>query len=343
VVMLVPGAPPAPPPGAPQGFLSAPQAAIGAPVVRRRAPPRPIQDIGPEEAYAFAVEQDDLPTYVEYVRVYPNSPYSQRIWATIRARREALLWRHALLDNSPDSYWTYVERYPDGMYVFDAHRRLRRLAAGDRPPPGWRMRDYDDVPMPLAGEPARMYDVYPPAPPPRRWLAPPPAFIVGLPAPERRDRGGLWRNQQQSFPVIIQPPPGGQRPGAGGPGELLRVPRYEFLADARGCGHRAGRARFCARRDAEKSGAVWTLSQTGADHRSPGHNDRRDAHNPGIPQSGYAARRDHGEPEPDYRAESGNVFERSAGCDIQVQDGRAGTCGGDGSGRSKRNLGAQEI
>src|SRR4029077_17734808 len=45
VAMLVPGQAAAPPPGA-QGFLAAPQTQIGAPVVRRRAPPRPIQDIG---------------------------------------------------------------------------------------------------------------------------------------------------------------------------------------------------------------------------------------------------------------------------------------------------------
>jgi hypothetical protein len=207
VVMLVPGQA-----AAPQGVLSAPQTAIGAPVVRRRPPPRPIQEIGPEEAYAYVVEQDELPVYVEYVRAYPNSPYAQRIWATIRARREALLWRRALLENLPDSYWTYIERYPDGMYVFDARRRLRRLAAGDRPPSGWRMRNYDDVPMPLSGEPARMYEVYPSAPPPRRYLAPPPAFIVGLPPP-RRDQG-LWRRPQPTFPIIVTPPPG-PRPGVG--------------------------------------------------------------------------------------------------------------------------------
>jgi hypothetical protein len=213
VAMLVPGQAAAPPAGAPQGFFAAPQAAIGAPVVRRRAPPRPIQDIGPEEAYAYAVEADDLPTYVEYVRVYPNSPYSPRVWAMIRARREALLWRHVLLENSPDAYWTYVERYPEGMYVFDARRRLRRLSAGDRPPPGWRMRMYDDVPMPLAGEPARFMGILPPAPPPRRYLGAPPAFIVGLPPPPPRPGGGgLWRREQPSFPVIIAPPPGG-RPG----------------------------------------------------------------------------------------------------------------------------------
>ena len=105
----------------------------------------------------------------------------------IRARREALLWRHALLENTPDSYWTYIERYPDGLYVFDARRRLRRLAAGDRPPPGWRMRVYDDVPLPLAGEPARMYEVYPAAPPPRRWLGAPPPFIAALRQNHERD------------------------------------------------------------------------------------------------------------------------------------------------------------
>src|SRR3954452_12169484 len=109
--MLVQGQAAEPPPTS-QGFLAAPQTQIGAPVVRRRAPPRPIRDIGPEEAYAYAVERDDLPTYSEYIRVYPDSPYAQRVWATIRARREALLWRRALLDNVPEAYWTYIERYP---------------------------------------------------------------------------------------------------------------------------------------------------------------------------------------------------------------------------------------
>jgi len=213
VVMLVPGTPNAPSPGAPQGLLSAPQAAMGAPPQRRA--PRPIRDLPPEDAYAVAIEQDDLPTYVEYVRLYPDSPYSQRVWATIRARREALLWRRALLMNSPDAYWTYMQRYPDGMYVFDARRRLRRLSAADGPPPGFRMLDFDDVPLPVAGEPARLYDVYPAAPPPRRFLAPPPAFIVGLPPPPRPG-GGLWRRQQPAFPMIVNPGPRpGQIPGQG--------------------------------------------------------------------------------------------------------------------------------
>jgi len=216
VVMLVPGQPNPPPSGA-QAFLAQPQTQAGAPVVRRRQPMRPMQDIGPEEAYAYAVEVDELPTYVEYVRAYPNSPYAPRVWAMIRARREALVWRDALLANSPDAYWTYLERYPDGLYVFDARRRLRRLAAGERPPAGWRMMEFADVPPPLAGEPARIITVLPPAPPPRRWLAPPPAFIVGLPPPNRGGGGELWRRPQPAFPVIVNPP-GGPRPGFQGQG-----------------------------------------------------------------------------------------------------------------------------
>jgi len=219
VAVLVPGQPSAPPSAA-LGFLAPPQTQVGAPVVRHRPPPRPIQDIGPEEAYAYAVEADDLPTYVEYVRIYPNSPYAPRVWAMIRARREALVWREALLVNSPDAYWTYLERYPDGLYVFDARRRLRRLAAGDRPPAGWRMMEFAHVPPPLAGEPVGIISVLPPAPPPRRYLAPPPAFIVGLPPPAAGG-GGLWRRPQPSFPMIVTPPPGvrpgfqGRPPGVG--------------------------------------------------------------------------------------------------------------------------------
>jgi hypothetical protein len=211
VVVLVPGTPAAPP----SQVLSAPQAAVGAPRVRR--PPRPVTGLGAEEAYTYVIEQDDLPAYEDYVRVYPNSPYAQRIWARIRARREALAWRRALLYNTPEAYWTYLQRYPDGMYAYDAERRLRRLSVGMRPPAGFRMLEFEDAPPPIAGEPARLYDVYPAAPPPPRRLAPPPAFIVTLPPPPRRDHGGgLWYRQQQTFPVIIQPPPG-RRPGSGGP------------------------------------------------------------------------------------------------------------------------------
>ena len=56
---------------------------------------RPFREIGPDEAYAVAIERDELPVYVEFVEAYPHHPYAARIWAIIRARREALAWRRA--------------------------------------------------------------------------------------------------------------------------------------------------------------------------------------------------------------------------------------------------------
>ena len=191
--MLVPGAP----------------AAVAAPVAPRRAS-RQMRDIGPEEAYAMAIEEDTLEGYTEFVRAYPNGPYTARVFAIIRERREALAWRRALLINTPEAYWTYLERYPGGMYAFDAERRLRRLSAGLRPPSGFRGLEFIDVPPPLAGEPTGLIEVYPAAPPPR-FLGPPPAFMVGLPPPGRPSGGhGLWRRQNNPFPVIIGPRGGPQ-------------------------------------------------------------------------------------------------------------------------------------
>lgn len=65
---------------------------------------RPFREIGPEEAYAVAIERDELPVYSQFVEAYPDHPYAPRIWAIIRARREALAWRRAVRINSPESY-----------------------------------------------------------------------------------------------------------------------------------------------------------------------------------------------------------------------------------------------
>ena len=99
---------------------------------------RPMRDIGPDEAYALAIEMDTLEGYTGFVQAYPGHPYTKRVWAMIRARREALAWMRALESNTPQSYWTYLRRYPNGMYAFDAERRLRRLGAAGRAAAGLR-------------------------------------------------------------------------------------------------------------------------------------------------------------------------------------------------------------
>ena len=71
-------------------------------------------------------------------QAYPGHPYTKRVWPMIRARREALAWMRALEFNTPQSYWTYLRRYPNGMYAFDAERRLRRLGVAVRAAAGLR-------------------------------------------------------------------------------------------------------------------------------------------------------------------------------------------------------------
>src|SRR4029077_17144054 len=108
--------------------------------------------------------------------------YSPRVWAIIRARREALAWMRALQFNTPEAYWTYLRRYPRGIYVYDAERRLRRLAAPLAPPSSFAMVEFADVPMAVAGEPTDYVEVYRVGPPPPPvLLAPPPAYFSLLP------------------------------------------------------------------------------------------------------------------------------------------------------------------
>lgn len=168
---------------------------------------RPMRELGAEDAYAYAIERDDLPTYVEYVQAYPRSPYARRIWAQIRARREALAWMRAAERNTPEAYWTYLRRYPNGVYAFDAQRRLRHLAAREEPPPGFAPVEFADVPPPLADEPADAYALYDPGPPLPRLIDPPPAFYVNLPPPAPSRGPRLLPIPMPVSPRFGSPPP----------------------------------------------------------------------------------------------------------------------------------------
>ena len=200
-------------------------ASVPPPPPIRRA--RPMREIGPDEAYALAIEMDTLEGYTGFVQAYPGHPYTQRVWAMIRARREALAWMRALERNLPEAYWTYLRRYPNGMYAFDAERRLRRLGAAGAPPPGFAMMEFDDVPMALAGEPVEYEEVYRVGPPPPRLLygAPRPAYLANMPPPQRRGGGAGARILPAlavAIPLVAALAPAPRRalapdaPGAGG-------------------------------------------------------------------------------------------------------------------------------
>ncbi|TAK49804.1 MAG: caspase-like domain-containing protein [Xanthobacteraceae bacterium] len=172
-----------------------PQAAAPPPPPPRMAAAagRSLRDMGPEDAYAMVIERDALPGYVEYASIYPDSPYAARVRAIIQVRREALAWWRALRSNSPQGYWAYLQRYPNGRHAFEASRRLGLLSAPPAPPPGFVSDIYDDLPPPLPGEfyeDVVVYEVDAP-PPPAFLIAPPPPYWRLPPPPPPRAPGFL--------------------------------------------------------------------------------------------------------------------------------------------------------
>jgi uncharacterized caspase-like protein len=101
-----------------------------------------------EDAYAAALERDSLEGYEDFLAVFPDSPYSRRIDLMLAARREAMIWRRCVFDNSPPAYWSYLRRYPDGPHAFDARRRLHYLSAAMEPPMGFALIEFGVPPPP---------------------------------------------------------------------------------------------------------------------------------------------------------------------------------------------------
>jgi uncharacterized caspase-like protein len=146
--------------------------------------PRPIRERTPEDAYVLAVTQDSLSSYGEFLAAFPRNRYAPQVRSMLRARREALVWLRAVKMNSAESMWTYLQRYPGGMYVGDAERRLRRLSAALAPPPDFAPADFHDIPL-LPEEPVQSTDVTPEAPP-QMLSQPQAAYLATLPRPPPR-------------------------------------------------------------------------------------------------------------------------------------------------------------
>ena len=113
--------------------------------------------------------------------------------AIVAARREAITWRRTYRADTPDAYWSYLQRYPRGPHAADARRRLAILSAAIEPPPTFTVLDYDVPPPPpdeivYVDRPVLMFsdpdfDFAPPPPPPVYYLPPPPEDFVVLEPP----------------------------------------------------------------------------------------------------------------------------------------------------------------
>jgi uncharacterized caspase-like protein len=178
---------------------------------------RPIRDLGARDAYAMALERDTLQGYDEFVTAYPGDPLARRVRALAAARREAITWMRTYRADTPQAYWSYLRRYPNGPHAADARRRLAILTAPLEPPPAFAVIDYDVPPPPpeeivYVDRPVLVfsdpyYDFAPPPPPPVYFLPPPPPdFVVLEPPPPPI---GLFILPQPLFvpiPVYVRPP-----------------------------------------------------------------------------------------------------------------------------------------
>ena len=178
---------------------------------------KPIRDLGVQEAYAAALERDTLPAYEDFLAAYPDDPLAKRVRAIVAARREAITWRRTYRADTPNAYWSYLQRYPRGPHAADARRRLAILTAPLEPPPTFDVIDYDVPPPPpeefiYVDRPVLAFsdpefDFVRPPPAPVYYLPPPPDdFVVLEPPPPPI---GLFILPQPIFvpiPVYVRPP-----------------------------------------------------------------------------------------------------------------------------------------
>ena len=199
---------------------------------------KPIRDFpSVDDAYAAALDRDTIDGYEQFLAVYPNSPYSERIGGMLAVRREAIIWRRSVIADTPQAYWSYLRRYPNGPHVWDARRRLAMLAAAYDPPPDFAYYDFGVPPPPpyelgYVDQPVIIFAGPRYAPPPR-----PPLFFLPLrprefavlpPPPPPRERFFLPIPARPPVPTFVRPPRSvelrGPSPGApgGAPGERER-------------------------------------------------------------------------------------------------------------------------
>ena len=175
---------------------------------------QPLHGLGAQDAYAAAIERDTLQGYEEFLAAYPSDPLAHRVRALLAARREAITWRRTCRVDTPDAYWSYLNRYPRGPHVYDARRRLATFAAAEEPPPSFTPIAYDvpppppaeivyvDRPMLVFSDP--VFGFVPP--PPIVFLAPTPAYLVFPPPPPPVGLFVLPSPAFVPFPAWVNPP-----------------------------------------------------------------------------------------------------------------------------------------
>ncbi len=206
----------------------------------RNKPMRDFRSV--EDAYEAALERDTIDGYEQFLAIYRNSPFSRRVAAMLAVRREEIIWRHCVVAYTPQAFWSYLRRYPNGPHAFDARRELTRLAAAIEPPPSFAFIDFGVPPPPpdelgFVDQPVLIFGgpAYPPPPPPPLFFLPPRPreFIILPPPPPPRERFFLPIPAAAAVPAFVRPPstvvvppppPGGAGAGSGRPTIPVSLP-----------------------------------------------------------------------------------------------------------------------
>ncbi len=168
-----------------------------------------------EDAYAAAIALDTMKGYEQFLAIYPASPFSQRIAAMLAVRREEIIWRHCVFNNTPPAYWSYLRRYPRGPHAWDARRRLAMIGAPLEGPADFAFVDFGVPPPPpeeldFVDRPVVMFwgpGYAPPPRPPLFFLPPRPReFVVLPPPPPPRERFFLPTPEAAVVPAFVRPP-----------------------------------------------------------------------------------------------------------------------------------------
>ncbi|MEZ2331863.1 caspase domain-containing protein [Mesorhizobium sp. RCC_202] len=144
---------------------------------------REIRDFDAHDAYVAALDRDTLRGYEDFLVAYPRDAMAKRVRAIIAARREAITWRQTWMRDTPEAYWSYLDRYPHGPHAWDARRQLEHLEAALEPPPSFTVIAYDVPPPPpeeivYVDRPVLYFDD-----PDYDFEPPPPIAVVFLPPP----------------------------------------------------------------------------------------------------------------------------------------------------------------
>ena len=191
-----------------------------------------------DDAYAAVLALDTIEGYEQFLAIYSYGPYSQRVAAMLAVRREEIVWRRCMTFDTPQAYWSYLRRYPNGPHAWDARRRLAILRAMIDPPPQFALVDFGVPPPPAAelvfiDQPILIFagpGWAPPPPPPLIFLPPRPReFAVLPPPPPPSGRFGLPMPRAAVVPVFVRPPPAvvvrtDPAAPAGPPGSRPRIP-----------------------------------------------------------------------------------------------------------------------